>query len=192
MDNTNYTTPIEDNLMGISDKQMLNFWESKGVVQAEYFLYQQEINTEISISLLLEIHKIAFSFLYEWAGKWRNVNVQVGNLIPPPPKDIPMLMYQFIDEVKYRNLNIQSKEDLADMLAYAHHRFVEIHPFNNGNGRTARLFTNFLLLTNSYMPIEIYHREGDKRETYIQALRNADKGEYNDLKSLIFDLMTPF
>ncbi len=52
-----------------------------------------------------------------------------------------------------------------------HHRFTEIHPFDDGNGRLARLLLNFVLMQYSYPPVVLSVRD---REQYVEALRAAD------------------
>lgn len=94
-------------------------------------------------------------------------------------------MYQFEDEITHRMKNIKSEEDLVEVLAYAHHRFVFIHPFTNGNGRTARLITDLIAVLNGYEFIRLYYREGKEREKYIEAIRAADQYDYSKLRELI-------
>ncbi|MFQ6112179.1 MAG: Fic family protein, partial [Nitrospinota bacterium] len=60
--------------------------------------------------------------------------------------------------------------ELASLL---HHRFVAIHPFNDGNGRTARLLMNLILMREGYEPAIIRLEE---RADYFEALRQADEG----------------
>jgi len=62
---------------------------------------------------------------------------------------------------------------LHDFLAESHWSFANIHPFDDGNGRTARLITNYILLRKDLLPIVI--RSAD-RDRYLAALRQADAG----------------
>jgi cell filamentation protein len=71
----------------------------------------------------------------------------VGAYLPPLAARVPQLLYEFMDELRHRQgllPPLPSTDQVAELLAYAHHRLVAIHPFTNGNGRTARLFTNLL------------------------------------------------
>ena len=79
-DNTNYTPSIDDNLLGLSDKNSINLYESVGITKAALYLQELELDTRFSISLILDLHRLAFSELYDWAGKWRTIDVQVGKL----------------------------------------------------------------------------------------------------------------
>ena len=63
--------------------------------------------------------------------------------------------------------------------AWLHHRFAQMHPFQDGNGRIARALASLILLRTGWFPLVI-HR--DIREAYIAALEKADAG---DLKPLV-------
>lgn len=84
------------------------------------------------------------------------------------------------------------QQEVAELLAYLHHRFVWIHPFNNGNGRTARLLLNAAAMLEGFEPIQLYHRQGEARAKYIEALRVADNGDIAALTALIIHELTPF
>ena len=150
-----------------------------------------EEDARFEVGLILDIHRLAFGELYSWAGKWRNIKVQVGKLTPPEPFQVPNLMYQYADDVDFMLKNKSGENDVAMLFAYLHHRFVWIHPFNNGNGRTARLLLNFAALFKGYEPIQLYHREGEARKTYIEALRSADAGDLGPLAALIGNELAP-
>ena len=69
----------------------------------------------------------------------------------------------------------RKKEDTIPVLLAAefHYRFIRIHPFDDGNGRTARLLMNFILMSYAYPPVII--KTSDK-EHYFNVLRLADVG----------------
>ena len=136
--------------------------------------------------------RTAFGELYDCARKWRTIEVQVGKLTPPHPSQVPNLMYQCADDVNFRLKLVDKKDEISDLMAYLHHRFVWIHPFNNGNGRTARLLLNAAAMLKGFEPIQLNHREGEARREYIEALRKADGGNMKELTNLIFNKLTAF
>ncbi|MFO8142401.1 MAG: Fic family protein [Marinobacter sp.] len=72
-------------------------------------------------------------------GQWRTRNVKVGQHIPPEAEGLESLMKGFCDE--YRSARYPGNKRLIS-LACAHHRFLWIHPFLDGNGRVVRLWTD--------------------------------------------------
>ena len=184
-DNTNWTPFADDNLLGLTDRNLINEYEAKGITKAELYVFGLDTEIEISTTLILEIHKTAFEELYDWAGKWRNVNVIVGQLTPPQPSQIIHLMYQFIDNLKYKISASKLQDEIIETLIYAHYGFIKIHPFNNGNGRTGRILMNLVAMTFGFKPLELYKREGESRKIYIQSMQQADKGNFELLGNLI-------
>ena len=67
------------------------------------------------------------------------------------------------------------------LAAWLHHRFVQIHPFQDGNGRVARVLASLVFIQSGWFPSVITR---DIRSDYISALENADLGELDDLVRL--------
>jgi cell filamentation protein len=191
-DNTNWTPSPDDNKLKLTDKNIINEYEARGIVAAELFVFELDFETDISTQLLLEIHRIAFSELYDWAGSWRTTTVTVGQLIPPKPSKVLQLMYQFIDNLNYKISTALTQQDHIECLTFAHYEFIRIHPFINGNGRTGRILMNIVALKFGYKPLELYYREGDSRKIYIEAMKQADNGNFEPLTTLINKELTPF
>lgn len=185
-----YTDAPEDNRLGITDKAQLNEQEALGVATVErYLLEELDYPVELTVALLQDLHRRAFGQLYDWAGQWRRTVPNVGAYWPPAADRVPMLLYEFIDELRHREQQLAptpSPDDVAQLLAYAHHRLVAIHPFVNGNGRTARLFTDLLAYSHGYQEVILYQREpGEGREKYLRAIRQADDYDLRGLQALI-------
>jgi len=68
--------------------------------------------------------------------------------------------------------------------AFLHHAFTQIHPFQDGNGRIARLLASFVLIKGYLFPFSL---ERDDRDDYIEALEDADRGNYQKLVDVIAD-----
>lgn len=189
---TNWTPFPDDNLLGLTDKNQINEFEATGIAKAELYTFELDIDVEISTTLILEIHKIAFEQLYDWAGKWRTTEVSVGQLIPPKPTLVLQAMYQFLDNLNFKISISKTRKDHIECLVYSHYEFIRIHPFNNGNGRTGRILRNLIALKFGYQPLELYHREGESRKFYISAMKLADSGDYKLLNRLISEELISF
>ncbi|WP_439373497.1 Fic family protein [Bradyrhizobium sp. DASA03120] len=92
---------------------------------------------------LRELHRCGTLFLLDKPGEYREVPVQVANVQTgqvlyqaPPPEDVPKLVAEFFEEL----IKIWHSGDALDAAAFALWRINWIHPFKNGNGRTARAF----------------------------------------------------
>lgn len=98
------------------------------------------------------------------------VRTKTGELFQyATPEETPQKMGEFMEW--YRTTNIQHPVYLA---AEMHYRFIRIHPFDDGNGRVARLLVNYILMKHGYTPIIIKSAE---KEKYITALQKADAGD---------------
>lgn len=100
-----------------------------------------------------------------------SVRLENGELFDyASPSETPIKMQEMMDW--YRNEgNDFHPVDLASML---HYKFVRIHPFDDGNGRVARLLLNYVLLKNNFPPIII--KSSDKKN-YLSTLHKADVGD---------------
>ncbi len=102
------------------------------------------------------------------------------------PQETPALMNDLLNWYN-ENFEIFHPVQLA---AEFHYRFVCIHPFDDGNGRVARLIMNYILLRHNYPLVVI---KSDDKESYLTALQKADTGNLDSLieyveKQLIWSL----
>ena len=98
------------------------------------------------------------------------------------PSDTPALMQKWVEGFRS---DIQTMSfSLPLFLAESHWSFLSIHPFDDGNGRTARLLTNYALLRNDLLPLVIKTQERDR---YIGGLQNADVGRILPLAEFMLD-----
>ena len=106
------------------------------------------------------------------------------------PEETPAKMRELMEWFRE---NIESHPaSIAVFLAELHHRFILIHPFDDGNGRIVRLWINYALMRFGYPPLVI---KSEDREGYIAAIQKADTGNIEALavylgKSLISWLET--
>ena len=98
------------------------------------------------------------------------------------PSDTPAFMQKWVEGFRS---NMQTMSfTLPLFLAESHWIFLCIHPFDDGNGRTARLLTNYALLRNNLLPIVIKTQERDR---YIGGLQHADIGHILPLAEFMLD-----
>jgi len=89
------------------------------------------------------------------------------------PEETPLRMASLMEW--YKKIN-QNKEVHPLVLATLfHHKFVEIHPFDDGNGRLGRILMNLVLMQHAYPPIIVKQED---RNNYYSVLSQADTGDY--------------
>ncbi|QEP42500.1 Fic family protein [Ectothiorhodospiraceae bacterium BW-2] len=76
----------------------------------------------------------------------------------------------------------QPQQELMQLLAEIHHRFIAIHPFDDGNGRVVRLLLNYVLLRLELLPLII---QTSRRRSYLDAIAMADSGDLQPLAQFL-------
>ena len=145
-------------------------------------------NRDVSINRMFisEIHKITTDNLEKEGsktpGEYRKVNVEISKSVHTPPESF--LVHEYMQElIDFINKNDPPQYDLIK-IALAHHRFVWIHPFDNGNGRTSRLLTYAMLLKYGFNVNNLVNISAIfclDREKYFKYLDLADSGKKENL-----------
>lgn len=104
------------------------------------------------------------------------------------PEETPALMHDLIDWYRAKTENKEFNPILV--ASEFHYRFIRIHPFDDGNGRTARLLMNFILMLFGYPPVII---KTEDKSNYFSVLRQADAGKLEPFidyigKNLVYSL----
>ncbi|UPT66422.1 MAG: Fic family protein [Sphingobacteriales bacterium JAD_PAG50586_3] len=152
--------PLKDHLEAINHVHALDY--VKGLVTGQ---------DNFSQSILLDIHRLILQGIdNDNAGKYRTVPVMISGAkhLPPQPYLVAKQMEDYFIWYDENKDNLHPVELAAEM----HERLVTIHPFIDGNGRTARLVMNLLLLQNGY-PIVMLKGDADSRLEYYNALEKA-------------------
>jgi Fic family protein len=95
---------------------------------------------------------------------------------PPDWSKIVKLMDELIEKTT------ENDKYPIETASFLHHRFVEIHPFSDGNGRVARLLTNMYLISKDYPPAVL---KKEDRGKYYKSLRAADAGNLGPFANFI-------
>lgn len=146
---------------------------------------------ELTEAVIREIHKIILVEPYEVDaltpdGKPTRRRIEIGVYKKQPnhvktqtgeihyfasPEETPAKMEELMNWYRKENKNMHP----LILASFFHHRFAAIHPFDDGNGRMARLLMNLILMQSHFTPAVI--RQND-RENYYSVLSQADAGEY--------------
>ncbi len=137
----------------------------------------QKTPSDLSESDVLELHRLVLQKIDDRnAGRYRSVGVRIAGstTILPNPLKVPELMASFLVWLTSAETTLHPVACAAE----AHLRLVTIHPFIDGNGRTARLLMNLLLERAGFPPVVI--RPEDRRH-YLASLEQAQTGGSSDM-----------
>lgn len=180
-------TSYKQTAFGIIPRTELLQLELKGTKKGLEFIADSH-QRNLTPALILEIHEIAFAWIFsDWAGKYRTIRVEYSGKEAPLPHLVPQLIVNLCADLteKLRHLDISNIEKIIELLAWFQHQFVWIHPFQDYNGRLARMLTTYILLQLNLPPIEIKADTKQDREKYLQAMYSADGGDISKLEELI-------
>ena len=187
----------------IDDISGLKLDTSKPYTMQEIYLYEAKNITKATLKYLsatpdkklapfsyewfMILHRDMFGDVWEWAGKLRQVELSIG----VKAYLVSMEIKKLVDDLEFWHQNrIFETIEIASRL---HHRAVHIHPFLNGNGRWSRMLANIYLKQNGLTPTRwnenLLSKENTHRDSYINALKIADSGDYGELIRLQSNLL---
>ena len=166
----------------IKGKSLREHFEAKNHERAINLLYKLvDSGDGLSIHDILSLHGLVLNSIEEdFAGRLRNGGVRISgaNFVPPNALKVSGLMDDLLVFVNENPLNL----NIMELTTIFHHRFVWIHPFFDGNGRTVRLAMNLLLMKQGFPPAIILTTD---RLKYYNALNDANKGRYGKMMLLM-------
>jgi Fic family protein len=139
--------------------------------------YVRTYKIDLNLNFILTLHKlIQRNIDDDAAGTFRHTQIYISGSkwTPPPAFEVEDRLQ---DLIKWYNKN-KKKYHPFELSGIIHHRFLQIHPFADGNGRVAREILNFILGKNGYPPIIIPVKE---RQDYMESLVKADDGDIQPL-----------
>lgn len=150
--------------------------------------YCLETKDELDIFKIKTLSKILYKYAPypEYTGNYRTTDNMIldGKAQPIPFSKIFDKMDELNTILKTltENINKYSVEEYISIVAKLHYELTILHPFNDGNGRTIRALTNWLLRLKGLCPIYIDY---DNRDEYIKALQTIDSDNNYDLLEII-------
>ena len=179
-------TPLDD-ISGllrddVTTRGQLDAAETLNILEAVEWLKRGRIDDVFTVSFYTELHKRMYNQVWEWAGLLRSVTGFVPN-IGVAPTMVPMELGRVAME--YARI-WEACTGLLPFIAHYHHQLVWVHPFNNGNGRWARLACDAVVerIAGSKRIVwatDTLNVQSDERATYICALNRADNGDLQPL-----------
>jgi len=160
----------------VKGKPLKDHLEAKDHYQALEYLFdlvRKDKRQTISEQLIRQLHRlIVLETEKEWAGRYRNSNVMIGGA-DHKPLDAINIPHEMGELIKWWRKN-QKKLHPVELAAIIHHRLVYVHPFFDGNGRTARLVMNLILMQADFPLVAILKND---RKKYYRLLAKADRDD---------------
>ena len=187
-DSNNDATPLtHDEINGlipsyITLRRELNEAEHINITEAEEWAFNRKRDV-LNEVFLRSLHKRMFKDVWRWAGELRTTLPSIGVY----PWKIEPMLHDLIEDTRYW---IERGTFPPDEIATRfHHHLVLIHPFQNGNGRHARLASDLLLIKLgqerfTWGQISLLNA-GEARNQYISALRAADAHDIQPLLAFV-------
>ena len=169
----------------IGGKPLKDHYEAIGHSEAYDYLFRLSKNKIITEEDILELHKLFYYRIdKENAGVYRKTPVIISGVDVkfPPPSKIKGLMQEFVGEIP----SLIEKNHPVLYSALLHLRLATIHPFIDGNGRTARLLMNLALLQAGYVITII---PPILRREYLDSLKASNRGDNKPFIDLIVTMV---
>ena len=189
-----YTPKSEDeilpNKLALKDSEKIAEEEYRGFLRAE-INFESELDNigQFNWDVISSIHKAAFGHLYEFAGQLRQVNISKGEFMFPAAKFLPSAVEEF--EKEFLNPlpdKFEEYDQLINHVAPLHAELLFIHPFREGNGRTARLFADLIALKSGFDRFNFEKITEKRMPEYISAVQAAADKNYEPMTKLFRSL----
>ena len=162
----------------ITTRDELNRAEQQGIADASRAVRKRSPDPDklLTVTYLLALHRRMFGPVWKWAGKLRTTERNIG----VEAWRIRTELQQLVDDARaWRQYETYPPDEIGVRL---HHRLVAIHCLANGNGRHARLVADLLVVALGRPAFSWGAGDlapaGQVRRSYIEALQQADQGDY--------------
>lgn len=166
-------------LLGITGKRDMDRAEADALLRSQSSFFQRITPaTRFTASLICDMHRAWLGDIYEWAGRYRTVELEKGGFRWPPAFRVPTNMATFENGLLSKNTPCRptALEGVARTIAEVDAELLLIHPFRDGNGRLARWLAGLMALQAGLpMPSYRFEGRGSRREIerYVKAVRKG-------------------
>lgn len=180
---------IPINKLDIHDSQLLHEIERELLLQSyEHFHTNLSESSCFDEKYLKTIHKHLFNTLYTWAGEYRTVNISKGTSMFCPYMNLEAFSADIFKQLQQENYlrdyeDPSAVKEFAERLAYYMCELIVLHPFNEGNGRSLRLFFDMIVTYNGYDYIDYADTLID--DAFIQASIDCMEADCSKMETII-------
>ncbi len=124
--------------------------------------------------------------MYSFAGKYRDVNISKGGFPFAAARFLPVTMKRFEEELLSQLPNKYSdRNKLISDIATIHGELLFIHPFRDGNGRTARILANLMARKQGYEALNFGLITGNLFTAYLAAVHSSVEKDYSKMEAIV-------
>ena len=175
------------NRLGIKSAQEMDVAEARALERAmSSVIRSYGEGHHFTAADLSSLHKDWLGEIYEWAGKYRQVNISKDDFPFAAAAQVPKLMALFERDVLQRNTpcTFKDRTEIIRALAETHVELVLIHPFREGNGRLARILSILMALQAGLPLLDFSLIAGVEKETYFAAVQEGMAKNYQPMEKL--------
>jgi cell filamentation protein len=175
------------NLLGLTTAEEIGDAEFEGFYNTELIAgFELTAETTFNLDYIYQLHKNALSNIYDFAGQLRTVNTSKGGFLFPAAQFLPSIMSEFQTEILQALPHKYSTEDaLIKDITIVHGELLFIHPFREGNGRTARTLANMMARKQGYHELVFDDIINKKFDEYVRAVQLVALKDYKPMEELI-------
>lgn len=180
------------NRLGITSPQEMDDAEARALERAMVGLVgKYNESYRFTAADICEMHKFWLGEIYEWAGKYRQVNISKGDFPFAAAARIPSLLEGFERDVlaRYTPCNFKVRDDIIRALAETHVELVLIHPFRDGNGRVSRMLSTLMALQAGLPLLDFSVIAGEKKAAYFAAVQAGLDKNYQPMEQLFVEII---
>ncbi len=180
------------NLIGIKSKREMDSVEGEELVRTFQKIVDVYDETHrFSAVDLCNMHQEWLGGIYDWAGKYRQVNLTKGDFTFAAVHLIPALMADFEREslAVYTPCRFEEREEVARALAIVHVEFLLVHPFREGNGRLARMVASLMALQAELPVLNFSMLKGKKKQGYFEAVQQGLNRNYAPMEKIFGEVI---
>jgi len=142
--------------------------------------------TRFTASLLCQMHRDWLGGIYEWAGKYRSVEMAKAGFHWPPAFRVPANMQAFENGLLRQDTPCRPGpvQEVTERIARVHADLLLIHPFRDGNGRLARWLADLMAMQAGFPPLDYRFSGRGSRRTRAEYLAAVKLGYLADYAPL--------
>jgi cell filamentation protein len=180
------------NLLGIINPDEMDRMEARALVKAtDRLIREYDQEHQFTAADICYLHKTWLGTIYEWAGRYRKINITKDDFPFAMAAQIHKLMEQFERNqlTRYTPCKFKNRKEVVKALAEVHTELLLIHPFREGNGRVARLLS-LLMALQAELPILDFSLIGEhKQQEYIKAVHAGIDRNYQPMEALFSEII---